>query len=235
MSSFPYKLHQLLTDIEENEELSSIISWLPNGNGFRIHKPVLFETFLLKKYFPRQSKLKSFKRQVQYYGFGNLSRGSYTHPSFVRGKRSLCGRIVHKLPMKSIKTTKAAAAAAAAAKANNSLSKATGSRSPSPNTMAAMSMSMPLGSNNLPMLNPQAFVMSPNEPALASMPKGQGSVLPMFASQPSNTATTIDSSSSSLNYLNQLKQQSDLQNSFNQARSFQQQAMQEYLKILLSR
>lgn len=106
MSSFPYKLHQLLSDVEGSEDLSAIISWNPTGEGFRIHKPTVFEKVLLKKFFPRQSKLKSFKRQVQYYGFENLGRNCYTHACFVKGQRSQCGKIMHKLPVK--KTLRAA-------------------------------------------------------------------------------------------------------------------------------
>ncbi|CAJ1959520.1 unnamed protein product [Cylindrotheca closterium] len=228
MSSFPYKLHQLLTDIEDNEELSSIISWLPSGVGFRIHKPVVFETFLLTKYFPRQSKLKSFKRQVQYYGFDNLGRGSYSHPSFVRGKRSLCGKIIHKLPMKNI-GTKSAMAAKKAASCTGSDSR---SASPlSPSAMAMKAFSMPVLSNNLPMLNPQAFTLS----AQASIPtnnKGSNSnrVLQMFAaSQQQQQQQQQQDSFFMTNYLDQLKQnqlqQQDLHN----------QAMQQYLRILLTR
>jgi hypothetical protein len=103
MSLFPYKLHQLLTDIGENVHLSSIISWLPSGNGFQLNEPELFEDLLLTKYFPRQTQLKSFKRQLQYYGFDNLGDGIFAHPHFIRGQRHLCGRIIHQLPTKSQK------------------------------------------------------------------------------------------------------------------------------------
>eukprot|EP00980_Cylindrotheca_fusiformis_P002682 scaffold624_cov150-Cylindrotheca_fusiformis.AAC.15 len=106
MSSFPYKLHQLLTDVESNKELSDIISWLPTNDGFRIHKPVVFEEVLLKKFFPKQSKIKSFKRQLQYYGFESQGKNSYGHHCFRKGRRSLCGSIIHRLPAKHSRSMK---------------------------------------------------------------------------------------------------------------------------------
>lgn len=204
MSSFPYKLHQLLTDIEDNEELSSIISWLPSGTGFRIHKPVVFETFLLTKYFPRQSKLKSFKRQVQYYGFDNLGRGSYSHPSFVRGKRSLCGKIIHKLPMKNAKASKLSSCM------NLKPSMGLESRSPPP-SVANTALRMPALSNKFPLLPPQAFSMT----TVASKVYEPTLVTPLMQA-------TQDACMAS--YLEQL-----------QRNDMQQRAMQQYIRMYLSR
>ncbi|KAL3935633.1 MAG: hypothetical protein SGBAC_008889, partial [Bacillariaceae sp.] len=103
MSNFPYKLHELLERVEEDEELRSIISWLPDGNTFKIHSQEAFEQRLLKKYFPRQSQVKSFKRQLQYYDFDNFGEGIFRHRCFVRGQRNLCGQILHQLPTKTQK------------------------------------------------------------------------------------------------------------------------------------
>jgi hypothetical protein len=105
MPIFPYKLHGLLDDVEENEELSAIISWLPDGKSFRLHSPSLFEKKLLRKYFPRQNQLKSFMRQLQYYGFDNFGDGLFSHPRFLKGQRNLCGQIIHQLPTKNQKRT----------------------------------------------------------------------------------------------------------------------------------
>jgi hypothetical protein len=105
MPIFPYKLHGLLDDVEENEELSAIISWLPDGKSFRLHSPSLFEEKLLRKYFPRQNQLKSFMRQLQYYGFDNFGDGLFSHPRFLKGQRNLCGQIIHQLPTKNQKRT----------------------------------------------------------------------------------------------------------------------------------
>jgi hypothetical protein len=107
MSLFPYKLHQLLTDIDANCPLSSIVSWLPSGKAFQIHQPELFEDILLHKYFPRQTQMKSFKRQLQYYGFDNLGDCIFAHPHFLQGQKHHCGQITHTLPTKSQKAANA--------------------------------------------------------------------------------------------------------------------------------
>ena len=101
MPLFPYKLHELLTEMQSNAHLSSIISWVSQGNAFKIHEPELFEEVLLKKYFPRQTKINSFKRQLLYYGFDNLGDCMFAHPCFLKDKRHLCGQINHSNPTKS--------------------------------------------------------------------------------------------------------------------------------------
>ncbi|KAL3936035.1 MAG: hypothetical protein SGBAC_008565 [Bacillariaceae sp.] len=103
MVAFPYKLHQLLEAVENDKELSAIISWLPEGTSFRVHSYAEFEKNLLKKYFPRQTQVKSFKRQLQYYDFENFGDGLFSHPCFKRGHRNLCGQILHQLPTQSQK------------------------------------------------------------------------------------------------------------------------------------
>jgi hypothetical protein len=100
MPVFPYKLHQLLEEVEKDEEFSRIISWFPNGKCFKLHSPDCFAGKLLKTYFPRQTQVKSFLRQLQYYGFDNHGDGLYSHPKFVRGQRNLCGQIIHQIPTK---------------------------------------------------------------------------------------------------------------------------------------
>lgn len=101
MTLFPYKLHELLGEMQANAHLSSIISWMPSGNAFKIHQPELFEVVLLQKYFPRQTQINSFKRQLLYYGFDNLGDGIFAHPCFLKDKRHLCGQITHTNPTKS--------------------------------------------------------------------------------------------------------------------------------------
>mmetsp|Transcript_45579 Transcript_45579/g.110458 ORF Transcript_45579/g.110458 Transcript_45579/m.110458 type:complete len:265 (+) Transcript_45579:56-850(+) len=107
MPLFPYKLHELLTEMQANTHLSSIISWTHSGNAFKIHEPVLFEEILLQKYFPRQTRINSFKRQLLYYGFDNLGDCIFAHPCFLQDKRHLCGQINHTNPTKSQREAKA--------------------------------------------------------------------------------------------------------------------------------
>lgn len=101
MTLFPYRLHELLSEMQSNAHLTSIISWMPSGNAFKIHQPELFEAVLLQKYFPRQTQINSFKRQLLYYGFDNLGDCVFAHPCFLKDKRHLCGQITHTNPTKS--------------------------------------------------------------------------------------------------------------------------------------
>lgn len=107
MPLFPFKLHDLLTEMQSNASLSSIISWTPSGNAFKIHEPIIFQEILLPKYFPRQTQMSSFKRQLLYYGFDNLDDGIFAHPSFLKNKRHLCAQINHTNPTKSQREAKA--------------------------------------------------------------------------------------------------------------------------------
>ncbi len=59
---FAYKLHILLSDMESNK-CKNIISWVEDGNAFKIHDRERFEQVVQPHYF-RQSKLSSFIRQV---------------------------------------------------------------------------------------------------------------------------------------------------------------------------
>lgn len=94
MPLFPYKLHQLLDEVDESDELKQIVSWLPGGEAFKLYSADLFEEKVLKTYFPRQSRVKSFLRQLQYYGFENFGEGVFSHPKFRRGK-SFRSHFVH--------------------------------------------------------------------------------------------------------------------------------------------
>jgi hypothetical protein len=62
--TFPSKLYNLLEKADNEAELSSIISWLPDGNAFKIHKPDEFIQKILKNHFSTQTQFKSFTRQV---------------------------------------------------------------------------------------------------------------------------------------------------------------------------
>ena len=60
---FPWKLHELLQDSERSGN-EDVISWLPCGTAFKIHRPNDFTNGMMKKFF-RMSKFKSFTRQVR--------------------------------------------------------------------------------------------------------------------------------------------------------------------------
>jgi len=51
---------------------------------------------MLPKYFPKQSKYKSFRRQLQYYGFFTMGWNHFSHHMFVRKQEELLVHIRHK-------------------------------------------------------------------------------------------------------------------------------------------
>lgn len=61
--SFPLKLHRMLNTAHE-DGLESIVSWLPGGNGFKVHKIQQFVATVLPRFFTKQTKYKSFQRQL---------------------------------------------------------------------------------------------------------------------------------------------------------------------------
>lgn len=87
--SFPWKLHQLLEDVESEGD-ADIVSWVSTGNAFRVHRRAEFVQRILPVYF-KQKSLKSFQRQLYIYGFGRIrsgpDKGSYYHPLFIREHR----------------------------------------------------------------------------------------------------------------------------------------------------
>jgi hypothetical protein len=89
---FPTKLHVMLTRVED-EGLTDIVGWQPHGRCFIIHKPREFVEQIMPKYF-NQSKLTSFQRQLNLYGFRRLTtgsdRGGYYHEMFLKHKLFLC-------------------------------------------------------------------------------------------------------------------------------------------------
>jgi hypothetical protein len=89
---FPEKLHKMLEYAEKNG-LTEIVSFFPHGRAFAIHKPVLFTSDIMPKFF-KQSRYTSFQRQVNLYGFRRISQGpdtgGYFHQAFLRGRPGLC-------------------------------------------------------------------------------------------------------------------------------------------------
>lgn len=94
--SFPQKLHSVLDQVER-DGLAHVVAWQPHGRCFVIHKPKEFTEHIMPHYF-RQSKLTSFQRQLNLYGFNRITRGNdaggYYHELFLRGKDFLCKRMM---------------------------------------------------------------------------------------------------------------------------------------------
>jgi len=93
--AFPMKLHAVLDQVEA-DGLAHVISWQHHGRCFIVHKPKEFVDHVMPKYF-RQTKLTSFQRQLNLYGFSRLTRGNdaggYYHELFLRSKIHLCKRM----------------------------------------------------------------------------------------------------------------------------------------------
>ena len=89
---FPSKLYHLLSDAKPCG-FDHIIDWELDGKAFRIKEPELLIP-IVQLYF-NQTKVKSFLRQLQHYGFSRLTRGTYQdaiyrHQLFQRGSEELC-------------------------------------------------------------------------------------------------------------------------------------------------
>lgn len=70
---FPEVLHEMLLDLER-EGKGDVASFFSHGRAFAIHKPRVFITEVMPHYF-RQTKLTSFQRQLNLYGFKRISSG----------------------------------------------------------------------------------------------------------------------------------------------------------------
>jgi len=108
-SSFPIKLMQIL----ENNQLSDIIAWHPNGEGFIVNDKERLEAEVLPSFF-KEAKYTSFNRRLKRWDFRIQRRGhkksSYFHPLFFRNDYESLKRL-HPLPQKTYhKTAKAAKA-----------------------------------------------------------------------------------------------------------------------------
>ena len=89
---FPEKLHRMLDGVER-EGLSDVVSFFSHGRAFAIHKPRRFVSEIMPRFF-RQSRLTSFQRQLNLYGFRRISQGpdngGYYHELFLKGRVGLC-------------------------------------------------------------------------------------------------------------------------------------------------
>lgn len=85
---FPEKLHRMLRELEETGN-ADIISFFSHGRAFGVHKPEKFVNEVLPKWF-KQTRLSSFQRQLNLYGFTRISSGpdagGYYHELFLKGR-----------------------------------------------------------------------------------------------------------------------------------------------------
>lgn len=95
MDTFPFKLYRMLS-ILEDLGFHDIIAWKSHGRSFQVLHGDKFVKVVLPKFF-KQTKLTSFQRQLNLYGFKRLlngpDMGAYYHPLFLREKQFLCKAI----------------------------------------------------------------------------------------------------------------------------------------------
>lgn len=93
--SFPLKLFRIIQESVDSGK-TDIVSWWPDGKGFEIHQPQLFEDEIIPIYF-RHNRMASFRRQLSMYGFrrGTSTRdaGRYAHELFHRDHPERCHQI----------------------------------------------------------------------------------------------------------------------------------------------
>lgn len=92
-SFFPDQLHSMLTQVEKEGVHFGVVSFMPHGRAFRVHKKEAFIKDVLPKYFGGQGKWSSFLRQLKLYGFLRVSTGkdcnAYYHELFLRTRPEL--------------------------------------------------------------------------------------------------------------------------------------------------
>jgi len=91
-AQFPWKLHDLLEQVEK-DGMSHIISWLPGGKAFKVHKKEEFCYKIMPHYFS-SNKYKTWQRSLNLWGFESVVRGpdkgACHHRAFIRGHPDLC-------------------------------------------------------------------------------------------------------------------------------------------------
>lgn len=97
---FPQRLFRMLNKIDlQFEHLSHVVSWHESGMGFLIHDPDSFVKQVMPIFFRSQTKLTSFQRQLNNYGFQRIQERktvdclTYYHKHFIRDDPEECRNV----------------------------------------------------------------------------------------------------------------------------------------------
>jgi len=91
VTPFPVKLHLMLSSVEK-DGFDDIIGWQPHGRAFIVRDIKRFTSEIMPEYF-KQTKIASFQRQLNLYGFQRITagrdKGAYYHECFLKGEKFL--------------------------------------------------------------------------------------------------------------------------------------------------
>ncbi|KAG7363616.1 HSF-type DNA-binding protein [Nitzschia inconspicua] len=89
---FPMKLHRMLEEAEE-KNMTHIVGWTHNGEGFKVHNKHAFEAKFIPRYFSTTT-YRGYHRNLNLWGFKTVNRGgdrgTCWHPYFKKGRPELC-------------------------------------------------------------------------------------------------------------------------------------------------
>ena len=93
--SFLERLWKVLNKSEHNRDWKTVVSWVDNGASFKVHNRRRFETNILLHHFGRckdkhrdkGQPYRTFKDNLQWYGFEKIGEQHYRHEQFTRANQ----------------------------------------------------------------------------------------------------------------------------------------------------